>query len=124
MKIKKKRGKVLWDTGATFTVVHKKTIANLELRNVDSAKTVRMANGSEVACPIHYIDIKLSNDITLLKYKVGCFDTGEYMAIIGMDIIGSGSFSINYLLDEKQSVFCFSIDPSICMMRNFQSKVL
>ena len=123
---KKVEGKALWDTGATFTSIRKDIAEDLKLglitaRNVSVKQATK---GSEIPCPIKNVDINLSNKISLLKYKVGCLDiAGNYIAIIGMDIIGSGSFSTHYDPSTKQSIFNFSINPEIGMLRNFRSKI-
>ena len=121
---KKISGKALWDTGATCTVVNENKAKDLNLKVISVTK-VKMADGTERRCPNRIVDISLPSNINLLKYKVSSFNIrGEHVAIIGMDIIGCGAFCNKYLSDKKKSIFTFSVDPKICMIRDFHSKKL
>ena len=88
------RTAALWDTGATNSVITRATAATLGLVPSGSAQ-VNHAGGRGVA-NTYVVNVKLPNEVTVVGVLVSeCPDiVGDFGAIIGMDIICRGDFSI------------------------------
>ena len=97
----------LWDTGATNTCVSKEIAIELGLKQIGVANM----GGSTGTAPtaLYFADVLLPNNVTVTKVKIAEADIGNQGidALIGMDIINLGDFSIsNY---EGKTVFTFRI---------------
>src|SRR5271157_5724944 len=82
----------LWDTGATKSVVTKSTAENIGLVPTGSAN-VNHAGGSSLA-NTYVVNIYLPNNVVIPGVLVTECPTGDFGAIIGMDIIAGGDLSI------------------------------
>lgn len=87
------KGRAIWDTGATSTVISPSLVHKLKLipvgkqyaQGIHESKTVNM----------YVVNIQLPNKVVFLDLKVIEANIGEQIdVLIGMDIIGSGDFSI------------------------------
>jgi predicted aspartyl protease len=82
----------IWDTGATGSVITDKVVTDLGL--APSGKTVvKTANGERLS-DVYLVDIGLPNGVRAQDIKVTDAVLSESDVLIGMDIIGSGDFSI------------------------------
>jgi len=84
----------LWDTGATNSVVTRKTANELNLKPISVTK-VSHADGVSNA-NVYLVNIYLPNNLIIPNVRVTeCADAaGNFGVIIGMDIISAGDFSI------------------------------
>jgi predicted aspartyl protease len=100
----------LWDTGATNSVITESTAKSLNLKPISSGE-MATANGM-ATCSGYLVNLFLPHRVAVIGTKVlSCKDTNNsFGAIIGMDIITSGDFSISNL--DKKTVVSF-IYPSI-----------
>lgn len=92
--------KALWDTGATKSVITDATVAALNLTPVGTT-IVNHAGGSSPS-NTYMVNFILPNNVTITGVLVSqCSDTaGHFGAIIGMDIICTGDFSITNVGNE------------------------
>ena len=98
----------IWDTGATTSVLNTYIIQKLNLLEI-SMKTIRTASG-ETQCFDYYVDIALPNEMKFKKLLVsGLPLEKEIDALIGMDIIGKGSFLFETNPKTKEHTFTFSV---------------
>ena len=90
---KKSQTKALWDTGASKSVISQTIAADLNLVPV-GATNVTHAIGSSVS-PTHLVHFELPNMVRMMGVLVTEFPgTQQFGAIIGMDVIRFGDFSI------------------------------
>ena len=98
-------GTALWDTGATNSVVSKAFAVKLRLQPIGQRK-VQGVHGSEIV-NTYLADIGLPNKVIFKGVDILEADIGDRIdVLIGMDIIGSGDFSIC-----GGKVFSYSIPP-------------
>jgi predicted aspartyl protease len=83
---------LLWDTGATNTVITPQVVQTLELKPFGKVQ-VRGVN-SITECNTYLIDIVLPNNLRVKEVKVSENPVEGCDILIGMDIIGLGDFSI------------------------------
>lgn len=86
--------RAIWDTGATSCAISKATVDKLGLVPTGFC-TVQTANGSALK-NTYTIDIRLPNGVTIQKIVASEVDelSGGCDALIGMDVICLGDFSI------------------------------
>ena len=87
--------KALWDTGATVTAVSMRIVKLLKLKPVRRSVDVVGVHGS---ARVHFYPamIILPKDVRRVWQMVLGLDTGDNAdVIIGMDIIGTGDFSVS-----------------------------
>jgi hypothetical protein len=101
--------KALWDTGASSSVVSKKTAEDMKL--VPTGTTRMSSAGGVDIVNTYTVNIGLPNKVGFPGVRVAqCSDeSGDFGAIIGMDIITSGDLAIT---NTPQTVMSFRI-PSI-----------
>ena len=100
----------LWDTGATKSVITDATVAALNLIPIGTT-TVNHAGGTSPS-NTYLVNFILPNNVGIAGVMVSqCSDiAGQFGAIIGMDIICQGDFSITNV--GKETCMSFRI-PSI-----------
>ena len=108
---KQKSKNFVWDTGATASCLNIHIIKKLNLSKV-SIKTVRTASGeNQYFC--YYVDIILPHNVGIKKLLVTGLPLAEGIdALIGMDIISTGSFLLTTDSKTGKQVFEFST-PSL-----------
>lgn len=87
--------KALWDTGATVTAVSMRIVKYLQLKPVRRSVNVVGVHGS---ARVHFypVVIILPKDVRRVWQMALGLDTGDNVdVIIGMDIIGTGDFSVS-----------------------------
>lgn len=82
---------VIWDTGATNTVISKQVVRDLKLKPISTTK-LRVVNDI-IICNVYKIVLNISNEISKIV-KATAADLGNVDILIGMDVIGDGDFSI------------------------------
>lgn len=84
----------LWDTGATGSVITKKTARALGLKPV--GMTTSQTAGGEVQCNVYLVNLYLPNGVAVPAVAVTeMADTvGGFGVLIGMDVIGLGDFAV------------------------------
>lgn len=95
--------KVLWDTGATSSVVAKRVVDSLNLFPIGKIE-VHHANGKSVVNS-HFVNVYLPNQITYKFIKVSEGILGEFDILIGMDIISTGDFAVTNSMDKTTFSF-------------------
>lgn len=101
--------KALWDTGASFTAISQKLVTQLGLPLLGNRK---MASASGTVVTQSYLaGVQIGSDIVVPQVATLAF-AGAYNfdMLIGMDIIGQGSFLVNTI--NGTTHFSFSI-PAI-----------
>lgn len=107
---KYKSNHFIWDTGATASCLNVHVIEKLNLPKV-SIKSVRTASGENKYFS-YYVDIILPHNVGFKHLLVTGLPLAEGIdALIGMDIIGAGSFLFTTDTDTKKQVFEFSTPP-------------
>lgn len=96
----------IWDTGATHSVITKRTVVSLGLTPISKAMVTGVHGSKEVN--VYYVSIILNNNQISLKTRVTeCEELSpdhENGMLIGMNIINMGDFSItNYHGDTTMS---------------------
>lgn len=98
----------LWDTGCTDTCISQTVADELKLKEYGKKTMTDMTAGH--LCTFYIADIKSRNSQFYFSEErcAGIdFDGANYEAIIGMDIIGSGNFSLRR--EREKWVFAFSV---------------
>lgn len=107
---KYKSNSFVWDTGATASCLNTHIIEKLNLPKV-SIKSVRTASG-ENECFCYHVDVILPHNVGFKNLLVTGLPLAEGIdALIGMDIIGSGSFLFSTDSQIKKPFFQFSNPP-------------
>jgi len=84
----------IWDTGASSSVITKQVVNDLNLKPISKAE-VHGVGGTKIE-DVYLINIYLPNKVAIMYTKViECEKlTGNFNALIGMDIIGMGDFVV------------------------------
>jgi hypothetical protein len=91
--------RALWDTGATRSFITHSTAKALKLIAIGSTKYIHA--GGTGQCDSYLINIFLPNGVAVTGVMVNdCADKTEFGAIIGMDIISMGDFSITNVKNQ------------------------
>ena len=89
----------LWDTGASKSVISRAVVKKLGLTPT-GATNVSHAGEMSVS-PTHLVNFYLPNKVGMLGILVTEFEgTGDFGAIVGMDVIAIGDFSVTNM-DEQ-----------------------
>ncbi len=95
----------LWDTGASKSVITTSTVAALGLAPI-GVVNIRHAGG-ESPSYTYLVNIRLPNNVGIIGVTVSeTHDALGFGAIIGMDIIGKGDFSITNVDGKTVMSFC------------------
>ena len=93
---------MVWDTGATNTLVSSQVVEALGLVPIE--KSLVEGVGGIVESSVYRISIYLADNIVFKNVKVLCSDIGNYDLVVGMDIIAQGDFAIS----NNGGQVCFS----------------
>jgi predicted aspartyl protease len=89
-----KNFEVIWDTGATNTVITSDIVSALNLQPTSTA-TTQTPNGPRL-CNVYLVDLFLPNKVIFPCLQViEAIIDGQFNMLIGMDIIGKGDFSVS-----------------------------
>nr|AGS52183.1 hypothetical protein [uncultured bacterium contig00052] len=88
-----KKFMTVWDTGAQGSVITKKVAKILKLTHIGWT-TIRGVTGKARA-KIYFVDFILPNGVQIQTEVTSCDSLGNCDALIGMDIITLGDFSIS-----------------------------
>lgn len=110
----------LWDTGATSSVLTSATVKELKLTPIGTT-TLNHAGGSDLS-NTYLVNFFLPNHVLVYGVVVSeCKDiAGNFGAIIGMDIITRGDFSITNFENQTCLSFRFPSKKQIDYVAEFQ----
>ena len=117
-------GVFLWDTGATVSCINSKVapILNLDLKGITQVHTANGVINAEkhIACIIltdtqEHITRSFSYKTLVTSVEL----TGDILGLIGMDIIGKGSFLVHY--NKGKHTLQFSV-PGLERLNKFDFK--
>ena len=103
--------KGLWDTGATGTVVTKKVVDDLGLKQVGIVKVFH-ADG-ECLQPVYLVNVMLPHKVGFQYIRVTEGKLNGFDVLIGMDIISQGDFVITN--SNKNTTFSFRTPSCECI---------
>ncbi|MEI6035075.1 MAG: aspartyl protease family protein [Verrucomicrobiae bacterium] len=91
------KGKAIWDTGATGTVITQEIVNACGMKPTGMAKSIT-ANGERLS-EVFLVSVRLPNGVVFNSLRVTVADMGESGPdmLIGMDIIGHGDFAVTNL---------------------------
>ena len=99
-----KSTKALWDTGASRSVISRAIVKALDLTST-GAVNVSHAGGMSVS-PTHLVNFYLPNRVGISGILVTEFEgTGDFGAIVGMDVITLGDFSVTNVAGQTWMSF-------------------
>ena len=98
----------VWDTGATHSVIALSVIKSLGLTKINEIDN-QTANGMRIAS-VYLVNIYLPNKVAIFGIEVIDGDIHGADALIGMDIIGLGDFSITH--KSNKTTLSFQIPSS------------
>jgi predicted aspartyl protease len=108
----------IWDTGASGTVITRKVVGDLGLKPI-TMKQVSTASGIEMS-NVYLVNVLLPNKVGFSNIHVTEGKLTGIDALIGMDIISNGDFSIsNY---QGITTFSFRVPSCACIDFVEQSK--
>jgi hypothetical protein len=100
-----RRYQALYDTGATHSAVSPQVVTDLQLASI-GARNVGVGGGT-LATTSHLVNIVLPNRVLFAMVPVAKMVLlGGVDAIIGMDILGSGDFTVTHYAGKTTFSFC------------------
>ncbi|GAB6393451.1 MAG: SEC-C domain-containing protein [Treponematales bacterium] len=90
----KKSFKVLWDTGASLSLVWPEVAAQLDMKPVSKTK-ISTPTSKDADSNLYLVNLYLPNQVRVLKVLVAEGIPGGTDMFIGMDIIGLGDFAVS-----------------------------
>lgn len=103
---------VIWDTGATNSVITPEVVADLGLKPVSMTK-VHTANGERV-CNVYVVNIFLPNNVGMVGVNVTETELSNGInMLIGMDVISHGDFAVTNT--GGKTTFSFRTPSSECI---------
>lgn len=103
--------KALWDTGATGTVITKKIVADLGLKQIGITKVFHGDGSTDQ--PVYYINITLPHRVGFSYVRATEGKLTGFDVLVGMDIITKGDFAITN--SDGKTTFSFRIPSEICI---------
>ena len=98
----------IWDTGATGSMITKKVVTDLGLQSIDEVP-VKTANGTRRS-NVYLVNIILPSEVGFKALRVTEGIIASADALIGMDIICLGDFTITH--DEGGLVMSYRTPPN------------
>jgi len=103
--IQHKTFKALYDTGATHSSVSPKVVADLQLPSIGATKVG--VGGGMLTTTSHIVNIGLPNKVMFFMMRVAKVDLhGDIDVLIGMDILGTGDFTVSNHQGKTTFSFC------------------
>jgi hypothetical protein len=100
-----RRCQALYDTGATHSSISPKVVTDLQLASI-GATNVGVGGGT-LTTTSHLVNIALPNKVMFSMFRVAQMVLhGGIDVLIGMDIIGSGDFSVTHHKGNTTFSFC------------------
>jgi hypothetical protein len=100
-----KKYKALYDTGATHSSVSPNVVADLQLASIGATNVG--VGGGRLTTTSHLVNIGLPNKVMFAMFRVAQIALhGGIDVLIGMDIIGSGDFSVTHHKGNTTFSFC------------------
>ncbi|MDP2683139.1 MAG: SEC-C metal-binding domain-containing protein [Deltaproteobacteria bacterium] len=103
--------KALWDTGATGTVITKKIVDDLGLKQIGITKVFHGDGSTDQ--PVYYINIMLPHRVAFSYIRATEGKLTGFDVLVGMDIIVKGDFAITN--SDGKTTFSFRIPSEICI---------
>jgi hypothetical protein len=94
----------LYDTGATNSAVSPQVVADLNLPVIRAGNAA--VGGGVIPTTVHLVNIALPNKVMFPMVTVSRMALLGFDAIIGMDILGSGDFSVTHHNGNTTFSFC------------------
>ena len=82
----------VWDTGATGSVITQKVVDSLGIKPIGMTN-VNTADGQSIS-PVYLVDFVFPNKVVIQGLRVTLGKLANFDALIGMDVINVGDFSI------------------------------
>ncbi len=103
--------KALWDTGATGTVITKKVVDDLGLKQIGVTKVFHGDGSTDQ--PVYYINILLPHRVGFPYVRATEGKLTGFDVLVGMDIIVKGDFAITN--SDGKTTFSFRIPSETCI---------
>lgn len=103
--------KALWDTGATGTVITKKIVDDLGLKQIGITKVFHGDGSTDQ--PVYYINIMLPHRVGFSYVRATEGKLTGFDVLVGMDIIVKGDFAITN--SDGRTTFSFRIPSETCI---------
>ena len=114
--------KALWDTGASKSVISRAVVKALDLTPT-GATNVSHAGGMSVS-PTYLVNFYLPNGVGMVGFLVTEFaGTGDFGAIVGMDVITIGDFSVTNVAGQTWMSFRTPSMESIDYVQDHSKKM-
>jgi hypothetical protein len=94
----------LYDTGATNSAVSPQVVTDLNLPVIRAANAA--VGGGTIPTTMHLVNIALPNKVMFPMVTVSKMVLLGFDAIIGMDILGNGDFSVTHYKGSTTFSFC------------------
>jgi hypothetical protein len=94
----------LYDTGATHSAVSPQVVADLNLPVIRAGNAA--VGGGMIPTTVHLVNIALPNKVMFPMVTVSKMVLLGFDAIIGMDILGNGDFSVTHHNGNTTFSFC------------------
>ena len=95
----------IWDTGAMDSCISPKAASELQLQEYDVIRVRGVGDSAGKLCPVYLMNLKLSNGVIIKGVRmVGVEIGGGSDALIGMNVITRGNFSIFYDSQEDMNM--------------------
>lgn len=115
-----KKYQALYDTGATHSAISPKVVADLQLASI-GATNVGVGGGT-LTTTSHLVNIGLPNKVMFVMSRVAQMALhGGIDVLIGMDVIGSGDFSVTHHNGTTTFSFCYPSRREIDFMAEIQT---
>lgn len=113
--------KALYDTGATFSAVSPRVVADLGLPSIGTT-TVSTPKGM-YDTTTHLVNIKLPNDVTFRNIRVTKAELNPPIdVLIGMDLIGEGDFAVTHHKGNTTFSYCWPSHHEIDFILDVQAE--
>ena len=103
--------KALWDTGATGTVITRKIVDDLGLKQIGITKVFHGDGSTDQ--PVYYINILLPHKVGFSYVRATEGKLTGFDVLVGMDIIIKGDFAITN--SDGRTTFSFRIPSETCI---------